>query len=145
MPRADLKDEEHAAAAHEPKKRLTRTGSHRAIDKFVGARLRDRRLMLGLSQRDLANRVGGASQQMIYKYEIGIASVSAALLYEIAGALGISVDYFFDGFGATEVGQMSNLLSKLMRNIGEIESEEHLEAISHLVRVLAGRSKADGS
>jgi len=115
-------------------------GAYRTIDQFVGARLRERRLMLGLSQRDLADRVGRVSQQTIYKYELGIASVPAALLYEIAGALGISVDYFFDGFGAKEVGQMPHMLFTLMRCLGEIKREEHLEAISHLVRVLANCS-----
>jgi transcriptional regulator with XRE-family HTH domain len=119
-------------------------GAYRTIDQFVGGRIRDRRLMLGLSQSDLADRVGRVSQQAIYKYELGIASVSAALLYEIAGALGISVDYFFDGFGAREVGQMPHMLVNLVRCLGEIKSEEHLEAISHLVRVLASRSGADG-
>jgi transcriptional regulator with XRE-family HTH domain len=138
MPLIDL-------AAPEPKKRRTRREASQVIDQFVGARLRDRRLMLGLTQRDLANRVGWAvSQQMIYKYELGKASISAALLYEAAGALDTSVEYFFDGFGTTEVDQMSNLLSNLMRSLGEIKSEEHLEAISHLVRVLANRSRADG-
>jgi transcriptional regulator with XRE-family HTH domain len=119
-------------------------GAYRTIDQFVGGRIRDRRLMLGLSQSDLADRVGRVSQQAIYKYELGIASVSAALLYEIAAALGISVDYFFDGLRVNEVDRTPHILFHLMRNLREIKSEEHLEAISHLVRVLASRSGADG-
>jgi transcriptional regulator with XRE-family HTH domain len=138
MPALDLTGEEHAAAAHEPKKRITRRGASRTIDQFVGDRIRDRRLVLGLSQQDLADRVGRASQQMMYKYELGIASVSAALLYEIAGALDTSVDYFFNGLGANELGQMPHILLTLMRDLGEIKSEAHLEAISQLVRSLAG-------
>jgi transcriptional regulator with XRE-family HTH domain len=127
----------------EPKRRLIRKrGASRTIDQFVGARLRDRRLMLGLRQRDLANRVGHVTQQSIYKYELGIASVSAAILYEIAGVLGISVDYFFDGFEANKVVQMPHTLSNLIRSLGEIKSEAHLEAVSHLVRVLANRPRA---
>ena len=113
-------------------------GAYRTIDQFVGGRIRDRRLVLGLSQRDLADRAGRVSQQTMYKYELGIASVSAALLYEIAAALNTSVDYFFDGLGANELGQMPHILLDLMRNLGEIKSEERLEAISHLVRALAG-------
>ena len=113
-------------------------GAYRSIDQFVGARLRGRRLMFGLSQSDLADRVGRVSQQAIYKYELGIASVSAALLDEIAGALGISVDYFFDGLGANEVGRTPHILFHLTRSLGEIKSEAHLEAISHLIRALAG-------
>jgi len=116
-------------------------GAYRTIDQFVGARLRGRRLMLGLSQRDLADRVGPVSQQTIYKYELGIASVSAALLYKIAAALDTSVDYFFDGLGANELGQMPHILLTLMRSLGEIKSEAHLEAISHLIQALASRSQ----
>jgi transcriptional regulator with XRE-family HTH domain len=142
MPKIDLADEEQSTvAAHEP----TRRGADRTIDHFVGARIRDRRLMLGLSRRDLADRLDRISQQTIYKYELGIASVSAALLHKIAGVLGTSVDYFFDGLGANEVAQMPDILLSLMRSLGEIKSEERLEVISHLVRVLANRSRADGS
>jgi transcriptional regulator with XRE-family HTH domain len=136
MPLVDITEEKHAA--HEPKKRRTRRGAPRTIDQFVGARLRDRRLMLGLTQRDLANRAG-ASQQRIYKYELGKASVTAALLYEIAAVLDTSVDYFFDGFEADDAVQViPPMLFTLMRNICEIKREEHLEAISQLVRSLAG-------
>jgi transcriptional regulator with XRE-family HTH domain len=139
MPRLDLKNE-----ARSPRREPRKRGAARTIDQFVGARIRERRLMLGLSRGDLANRVGGVSQQMIYKYELGIARVSAAVLYEIAGALGTSVDYFFDGLGANEVVEMPHMIFNLMRSLGEIKSEEHLEAISHLVRALASRSEADG-
>jgi transcriptional regulator with XRE-family HTH domain len=78
--------------------------------------------MLGLSRRDLADRLDRVSQQTIYKYELGIASVSAALLHKIAGALGTSVNFFFDGLGAKEVGQMPNILFNLMRSLHEIKS-----------------------
>jgi transcriptional regulator with XRE-family HTH domain len=140
MPKIDFTDEEQTAAADEPRKR----GASRTIDQFVGARIRERRLMLGLSQRDLANRVGRASQQMMYKYEIGIDAVSAALLYEIAGALGTSVDYFFDGLGTNEKVETPHVLFNLMRSLGEIKSEELLEVISRLVRALARRPGVAG-
>jgi transcriptional regulator with XRE-family HTH domain len=142
MPKIDLTDEEQsAAAAHEPRRR----GAARTTDQFVGARLRDRRLMLGLSRRDLADRLDRVSQQTIYKYELGIASVSAALLHKIAGALGTSVDYFFDGLETNEKVEAPREFLNLMRSLGEIKSEEHLEVISHVVRVLANRSRAGGS
>ena len=101
--------------------------------------------MLGLSRRDLADRLDRVSQQTIYKYELGIASVSAALLHKIAGALGTSVDYFFDGLETNEKVEAPREFLNLMRSLGEIKSEEHLEVISHVVRVLANRSRAGGS
>ena len=101
--------------------------------------------MLGLSRRDLADRLDRVSQQTIYKYELGIASVSAALLHKIAGALGTSVDYFFDGLETNEKVEAPREFLNLMRSLGEIKSEEHLEVISHVVRVLANRSRDGGS
>ena len=113
------------------------------IDRFVGARIRERRVLLGLSQRDLAECLGLTTQQMIFKYELGKNAVSAPLLYEIAGALGTSVDYFFDGFENNETPHQpahhQPMLLNLMRSLNEIEREEHLEAISHLIRALASR------
>ena len=116
------------------------TAGYQAIDRFVGARIRERRLMLGLSQRELAETVGTVTQQMIYKYELGHDAVAASRLYEIAGALGTSVNYFFDSFERNEAAQRSAhppLLLKLMRSFSEIESEAHRDAISYLIRALA--------
>jgi transcriptional regulator with XRE-family HTH domain len=117
-------------------------GGHLTIDRFVGARIRERRVLLGLSQSELANRLGLTTQQMIFKYEVGKYGVSASLLYELASALGTSVEYFFDGFGANEPVRWPPhqvMLLKFMRSLSEIDSEEHLEAISHLIRALASR------
>jgi transcriptional regulator with XRE-family HTH domain len=110
------------------------------IDKFVGVRLRERRILLGLSQRDLAESLALTTQQMVAKYELGKNAVSAALLYEIAGVLGTSVDYFFDGFEKNEAPRRplyQPRLLDLMRSFNEIESRAHREAINHLIRVLA--------
>jgi transcriptional regulator with XRE-family HTH domain len=116
--------------------------NYRTLNRFVGARIRERRILLGLSQRELAEIIGRVTQQMIFKYELGKDAVSASLLYELAGALGTSVEYFFDGFGANEAVQRpapQTTLLNLMRNLSGIENEEHLGAISHLIRALAKR------
>jgi ribosome-binding protein aMBF1 (putative translation factor) len=65
------------------------------IDKLVAKRIRTYRLDRGLTQQTLANEVGVASQQ-IHKYESGISRVSAGRLLQIAEALDLSVDEFFD-------------------------------------------------
>ena len=96
--------------------------------------------MLGMSQLDLADSIGLATQQLIYKWEGGVGGVSASRLFEIAGALGTSVDYFFEGFEADAAAQIPprrRMLLTLMPSLGEIDSEEHLEAIGHLIRALA--------
>ena len=57
-----------------------------AIDDHVGGRIRERRIMLGLTQQQLAEMIGVTYQQA-HKYERGINRVSAGRLFEIARAL----------------------------------------------------------
>src|SRR5487761_567081 len=66
------------------------------IDRHVGGRVRERRIMLGLTQQQLADLIGVTYQQA-HKYERGINRVSAGRLYEIAQVLSVPVGYFFDG------------------------------------------------
>src|ERR1700733_9102277 len=72
------------------------TGRTQEIDRNVGARVRERRIMLGLTQQQLADLIGVTYQQA-HKYERGINRVSAGRLYEIAQVLSVPVGYFFDG------------------------------------------------
>ena len=66
------------------------------IDLHVGARIRLRRRMQGVSQEKLADALGLTFQQ-VQKYERGANRVSASKLYEIAAALQSPISYFFDG------------------------------------------------
>ena len=66
------------------------------VDLHVGARIRLRRRMQGVSQEKLADALGLTFQQ-VQKYERGANRVSASKLYEIATALQAPVAYFFDG------------------------------------------------
>jgi transcriptional regulator with XRE-family HTH domain len=113
------------------------------IDELVALRIRERRLMLGLTQEQFGEMIGVSSQQAV-KYEYGINSVSAGRLYEIACALSTSIDYFFEGFDGSNAGQSrgnQRMLLNMVRNFGDIQNEEHREAISQLTRALAGRSR----
>jgi transcriptional regulator with XRE-family HTH domain len=66
------------------------------IDLHVGKRLRRRRRLLGLTQQHLAESVGIRFQQ-IQKYECGANRVSASRLFELAEALDVPVQYFYEG------------------------------------------------
>ena len=66
------------------------------VDAHVGARIRLRRKLLGLSQQQLAERLGLTFQQ-VQKYERGVNRVSASKLYETAQVLGAPVTHFFEG------------------------------------------------
>lgn len=67
------------------------------IDIHIGLQLRKRRLMLGLSQEELAKKLGLSFQQ-IQKYEKATNRISAARLYEIAQILRTEITYFYEGF-----------------------------------------------
>lgn len=73
-----------------------RTPMANAIDLHVGKRLRRRRRLLGLTQQQLAESIGIRFQQ-IQKYECGANRVTASRLYELAVALNVPVNYFFEG------------------------------------------------
>src|SRR5215813_6039723 len=73
-----------------------RTQMANAIDLHVGKRLRRRRRLLGLTQQQLAESIGIRFQQ-IQKYECGANRVTASRLYELAVALNVPVNYFFEG------------------------------------------------
>jgi transcriptional regulator with XRE-family HTH domain len=66
------------------------------VDAHVGKRIRHRRWMVGMTQQQLADRVGIKFQQ-IQKYETGMNRVSASRLWDIADALEVSIAFFFEG------------------------------------------------
>ncbi len=71
------------------------------VDVHVGKRVRHRRWMVGMTQQQLAEKVGIKFQQ-IQKYETGMNRVSASRLWDIAEALEVSVSFFFDGLEDAE-------------------------------------------
>ena len=66
-----------------------------AVDTHVGARMRQRRTLLGMSQTKLGDAVGLTFQQ-VQKYERGSNRVSSSRLFEFAKVLDVPVAYFFD-------------------------------------------------
>jgi transcriptional regulator with XRE-family HTH domain len=77
------------------------TGVSHPVDIEVGARIRQRRLLLGMNQKTLASRLGLTFQQ-VQKYEMGANRVSASRLSAMADFLGVPVAYFFGGMVADE-------------------------------------------
>src|ERR1700709_1304619 len=73
------------------------------IDLHVGARVRMRRKLLGMSQEKLADALGLTFQQ-VQKYERGANRVSASKLFEISRFLDVAPAYFFDGLAGEPSG-----------------------------------------
>ena len=66
------------------------------VDVHVGKRVRHRRWLVGMTQQQLAECVGIKFQQ-IQKYETGANRISASRLWDIADALDVPVNFFFEG------------------------------------------------
>lgn len=66
------------------------------VDVHVGKRIRHRRWMVGMTQQQLGEIVGIKFQQ-IQKYETGMNRVSASRLWDIAAALDVPINFFFEG------------------------------------------------
>ncbi|MEM7774664.1 MAG: helix-turn-helix transcriptional regulator [Pseudomonadota bacterium] len=64
------------------------------VDVHVGSRVRMRRMILGLSQEKLGERLGLTFQQ-IQKYEKGVNRIGASRLYDLSRVLGVGVEFFF--------------------------------------------------
>ena len=72
------------------------------IDIQLGRRLRRRRQILGLTQQQIAARVGIRFQQ-VQKYECAANKMSAERIWDLAQALEVPVTYFFDGLAGQTV------------------------------------------
>lgn len=122
-------------------KRSTRTLD---IDKHVGAQIRRRRVMMGLTQQQLADLIGVTYQQA-HKYERGINRVSAGRLFEIAQVLGVSVAHFYEGLnspGDKVITTRQRMGLELARNFALITNTRHQEALTQLARALANPDAA---
>lgn len=64
------------------------------IDAMIGWRLRTRRRLLGLTQKEVGLRVG-VTPQMVHKWETAQCTLYAATLLGLAQALGVGPSYFF--------------------------------------------------
>ena len=117
-----------------------------AADRHVGARIRERRVMMGLSQQQLARMIGVTYQQA-HKYERGLNRISAGRLFEIAQVLAVAVSWFFEGLTddaePNEVSPRQRMCLELARNFALIDNEKHQEALSQMARALAAQSMAE--
>ncbi|MEZ5863348.1 MAG: helix-turn-helix domain-containing protein [Geminicoccaceae bacterium] len=110
------------------------------VDRHIGARIRERRTMLGLTQKQMAEIIGVTFQQA-HKYEKGVNLLTAGRLYALAHALGVEVSYFFEGMDGSrefELNPRQRMLLDLTRNFISLPSREHQKAVCELARILAG-------
>jgi transcriptional regulator with XRE-family HTH domain len=135
----DERAKEEAGMVELKRQPVRRSGARtQDIDHHVGARVRERRIMLGFTQQQLADLIGVTYQQA-HKYERGINRISAGRLFEIAQVLSVPVNYFFEGLEdeGRAITPRERMCLELARNFAQIPNERHQEALSQLARVLA--------
>jgi transcriptional regulator with XRE-family HTH domain len=107
------------------------------IDRRVGRRIRLRRIMLGLTQEVIAQKLQITLNQ-IHKYERGATRISAARLWQFAEILDVSVDFFFEAQeqnGAS--GNRERQFLELARNFERMENDQQRSIILKVARALA--------
>lgn len=120
------------------------------VDTEIGIRLRSRREMLGLTQQELAQRCNVSAQQC-HKYETGASSMRASRLIQFGAALGVPVNYFFNGLEEVAnypddlLEMFSNRMNaELMRLFSEISEPSIRHGLLEMARA-ARRSQTSES
>ncbi|MFZ1430548.1 MAG: helix-turn-helix domain-containing protein [Geminicoccaceae bacterium] len=114
------------------------------IDRCIGRRMRDRRRMLGLSQQQVAELMGVTCQQ-VHKYEQGLNRLPVARLHVLVQALGVGVDYYYEGYGDEDADvpkQQQHMRLDLVRNFLAISDLRQQERLCQLARDLANQEAA---
>jgi transcriptional regulator with XRE-family HTH domain len=114
------------------------------VDVHVGKRLRQARLLAGLSQEELGEGIG-VSFQAVQKYEQGENRLSASRLFRAAKLLEQTVSFFFDAIAGEPSASGATVFSRdeieLVRRYRLIASEDVRD---HLLQVAKRISELDG-
>ncbi len=103
------------------------------VDVHVGKRVRHRRWMVGMTQQQLAERVGIKFQQ-IQKYETGMNRISASRLWDISEALTVPVGFFFEGLDGDDAAVSDGLPADIMADKEALELVRSYYAIPETQR-----------
>src|SRR6516164_6330509 len=76
------------------------------VDRYVGGRVRMRRMMLAMSQEKLGESLGLTFQQ-VQKYEKGTNRIGASRLQQISQILQVPVSFFFEDAPNVKPGPMA--------------------------------------
>ncbi len=114
------------------------------IDQHIGQRVRERRVVLGLSQSALADGLGISFQQVM-KYEKGDNRIAAGRLYGCAELLGVRPEYFFEGLEGSDSGTPDETRSdealKLARAYYSIDDPALRLHVRKLLQAIAGSKR----
>ena len=124
------------------------------VDKYVGSRVRARRVGLRISQTKLGEAIGVTFQQ-VQKYENGANRIGSSNLYKISKTLGVNVAFFYEGVESIDETETPPELSdvpqatfdsdpmlsreaiELMHNFYRIKDESVRHRLAQFVKTLA--------
>ncbi|MDA5093832.1 helix-turn-helix transcriptional regulator [Aliiroseovarius sp. KMU-50] len=115
------------------------------VDAHVGRKVREIRLLRGLTQANVAEQLGLSFQQL-QKYETGHNRVSASRMFEIARLLNVEPAYFFEGYddGAGKTSEhLDERTAKAAKALSSITDEAVRNQIQTMIMELAGRSSGE--
>lgn len=106
------------------------------VDSHVGARVRLRRMLLGMSQEKLGESLGLTFQQ-VQKYEKGVNRIGASRLFDLAHVLGVPVQFFYDEFDHSGHPAMTGFAERPTESyvVDFLGSREGLELNKAFVRI----------
>lgn len=114
-----------------PRGRTRGQGGSHPIDAHIGARVRLRRNMLGLSETQLADALGLTFQQ-VQRYERGANRVGASRLLELARVLDVPIGFFYDDTDPVRAPAMTGFVAPAREaNAGELlQARETIELVA---------------
>lgn len=121
-------------------RRTVQTHGPMPVDVHVGARVRLRRTLLGMSQMALAAKIGLTFQQ-VQKYERGTNRIGSSRLFELSQILDVPISYFFDDMdpevAATKSIDLPNNIENkgASREAGLLTKRETLEFVRAYYRI----------
>lgn len=116
-------------------RREAKTDGPHPIDVHVGARVKLRRMIMGMSQ-DLLGKSLGLTFQQIQKYEKGANRIGASRLFELSKLLDVPISYFYDDYNGADVvtgfaeGDSADALMQLVNSPDGVELCRHFAEIT---------------
>ncbi len=100
------------------------------VDIHVGARVRLRRTLLGMSQEKLGNALGLTFQQ-VQKYERGANRIGSSRLFQLSRILDVPVSFFFDEMDSDTTRKADGMAegNKQVFEVDKLSRRETLELV----------------
>lgn len=116
------------------------------VNRHIGVRLRERRIILGMTQQQLAKLLGITYQQ-VHKYETGQDCISARRLWSLAEELGVGMNYFFHEVGLkySKVPVRQRALMELCRDVMKISNSTQRAAVCEMTQALSSAELVSSS